>query len=123
MRIKRGIVKKSKHKKLLHLAKGYRMTYSKSYRRAKEAVMHAYQYSYSHRRRRKSQVRKEWIKIISAQLSKYNLSYNRFVNLLKTNHINLNRKIIAEIIINTPQDFVSLLSKLNTNSTTDKRYI
>jgi len=117
MRIKRGIIKNRRHKKILKLAKGYRMTYSKLYRRSKEAVMHAYQYSYSHRRRRKSQIRREWIKIISAQLSKHNFPYNRFISSLKTNHINLNRKVIAEMILNTPEDFVALLNKLNPNST------
>ena len=116
MRVKRGIIKNRKHKKILELAKGYRMTYSKSYRRAKEAVLHAHQYSYAHRRHRKSEIRKEWIKVISSQLSKYNIPYNKFINLLKVNNINLNRKIIAEMILNTPQDFFLLVNKLSQNS-------
>ena len=52
MRIKRGKTKKAKHKKVLKAAKGYRLSYSKLYRRAKEALLHAGQYSYNHRKKR-----------------------------------------------------------------------
>lgn len=115
MRIKRGIIKRKKHNKILKQAKGYRMTYSKSYRRAKEAILHSYHYSFAHRRRRRSQIRTEWIKIISSSLGNYNISYNQFINLLKKNNILINRKIIADMCINNPENFQNLVKILSTN--------
>ena len=114
MRIKRGETKRQKHNKVLELAKGYRMTYSKSYRRAKEAVRHAGQYSYAHRRRRSSQMRKEWIKVISASLSSMNLdlSYSKFINKLNTNNIEIDRKILAELALYKEDHFKQLVSEL-----------
>jgi large subunit ribosomal protein L20 len=97
MRIKRGVIKKPKHKKLLKAAKGYRMSYSKNYRRAIEAVMHADQYSFAHRRRRPSQMRNENIKTLSAALSEHSISYSKFAHNLKIAKVSLDRKILAHM--------------------------
>lgn len=109
MRIKRGITKRAKKKKVLSLAKGYRMSYSKLYKRAKEAVLHAGQYSYAHRRHRRAQMRNEWIKIISAGLVGTEMSYSKFINALKTKNIDLDRKVLAEMATNNPENFKSLV--------------
>ena len=113
MRVKRGENKRAKHKKVLQLAKGYRMTYHKLYRRAKEAVRHAGQYSYAHRKHRASQMRTEWIKIINSKLFNTEYSYSKFMNLLKTNNIVLDRKNLAEMIINTPEKFELILKEVS----------
>ena len=105
MRIKRGQVKKQKHKKILKLTKGYRMSYSKLYRKAKEAVLHAGSYSYSHRRHRRSQIRGEWIKILSSSLSQYKLSYSSFINSLSKKKVVIDRKNLAELATFQPEDF------------------
>ena len=112
MRIKRGKVKKQKHKKVLKLAKGYRMTYSKLYRRAKEAVLHAGNYSFAHRKRRKSQKRNEWIKTISAALTSTDMSYSQFIAKLKSNKIELDRKSMAIMITKNPKHFEVLVAEL-----------
>lgn len=112
MRVKRGETKRKTHKKILNLAKGYRMTYSKSYRRAMEAVRHAGQYSYAHRRRRSSQMREEWIKIIAAALSDKNISYNTFVSSMKKNNIEIDRKNLAEIILSNREHFDALVEEV-----------
>lgn len=112
MRVKRGETKRRSHKKILNLAKGYRMTYSKSYRRAMEAVRHAGQYSYAHRRRRSSQMREEWIKIIAAALSEKNISYSMFFSSLKKNNIELDRKNLAELILSNKAHFDSLVEEV-----------
>ncbi|MCS7317934.1 MAG: 50S ribosomal protein L20 [Candidatus Dojkabacteria bacterium] len=117
MRIKRGTNKRRRHKKILKLAKGYRMTYSRLYRRAKEAVLHAGQYSFAHRRRRRSQMRTEFIKIISSSLVPFGISYNKFINHLKTNNISINRKSLAEMCINSPEDFKTLVNQVVPSST------
>ena len=113
MRIKRGVTKNQKHKKVLKLAKGYRMSYSKLYRRAKEAVRHAGQYSYAHRKHRGSQLREEWVSVISAALSKHQLSYSKFISGLKTKNIELDRKMLSELAVYSPAHFDSIVSAIN----------
>lgn len=112
MRIKRGTTKQRRHEKILKLAKGYRMSYGKLYRRAKEAVLHAGQYSYAHRRHRRADLREEWIKTISAGLSNSNLSYSKFIGNLKKNNINLDRKVLAELVVNNPERFNKLVEEV-----------
>jgi len=111
MRIKRGTTKNQKHKKILKLAKGYRMTYSKLYRRAKEAVRHAGQYSYAHRKHRGSQMREQWIEVISAGLSKHGVSYSTFISALKKQNIELDRKVLAELAVYSPAHFDSIVAE------------
>lgn len=107
MRVKRGHAKNLKHKKVLKQAKGYRMTYHRLYRRAREAIMHAGQYSFSHRRQRRSQMRNQWIKIIAAGLSNTEdrPSYKDFVAGMKRNNIELDRKTLAYLAEEKPEDF------------------
>lgn len=113
MRVKRGTTKKQKHKKILKDAKGYRMSYSKNYRRALEAVAHAGQYSFAHRRRRPSQMRTENIKIISAALVNFNISYSSFINMLKAKKIEINRQIISTLANFHKESFENLVSEVS----------
>jgi large subunit ribosomal protein L20 len=112
MRVKRGKIKRQKHKKVLKAAKGYRLTYSKLYRRAKEATLHAGQYSYAHRRKRKNDFRKLWIQKINGALSNYDISYKRFIHSLKKSKIDLDRKILADLAENEPQAFKAVVEKV-----------
>ena len=109
MRIKRGVTKRNKKKKVISLASGYRMSYHKLYRRAKEAVLHAGQYSYAHRRQRASQMREEWIKTISAGLVGSTFSYSKFMNALKNKSITIDRKNLAELVVHNPAQFKNLV--------------
>lgn len=113
MRIKRGVSKQRRHKKILDSVKGYRMSYSKSYRRAKEAALHAGQYEYAHRRRRSSQFRTEWIKVLSASLSEHNITYSKFVALLKKNNVEIDRKNLAELAVHKPASFKSFVESIS----------
>ncbi len=113
MRIKRGHTKNLKHKKTLKLAKGYRMSYSKLYRRAKEAVRHAGSYSFTHRKHRKSQKREEWIKVISAALADKEISYSKFQFMLKQSKIEIDRKNLADMIINNSGHFDKLVTAVS----------
>jgi large subunit ribosomal protein L20 len=112
MRVKRGQTKRQKHNKILKQAKGYRMSYSKLYRRAKEAVRHAGNYNLAGRRHRRSQMREEWIKTISASLVGSNYSYSKFINALSKNKIEIDRKNLAFMAINNPDHFKSLVESL-----------
>jgi large subunit ribosomal protein L20 len=109
MRIKRGQGKHQKHKKALDAAKGYRLSYSKLYRRSQEALMHAGQYSMAHRRRRPGEFRKTWIKRINAALNEQGIKYNNFINLLKKNKIELDRKILAALALDHAQVFAEVV--------------
>ena len=111
MRIKRGKTKRKKHKKVLKLAKGYRLSYSKSYRRAKEARLHAGQYSFAHRKKRQNQFRRVWIQRINAALSEEGVSYSRFINKLKTAKIELDRKVLAGLALDYPEIFKAVVAK------------
>jgi len=112
MRIKRGVTKNQKHKKILKLAKGYRMTYSKLYRRAKEAVRHAGQYSYAHRKHRGSQIREQWVEVIAAALTKHEISYSKFIGALKKNNIEIDRKNLAELAVYNPAHFDTIITEI-----------
>ncbi|KXK26525.1 MAG: 50S ribosomal protein L20 [candidate division WS6 bacterium OLB20] len=109
MRVKRGITKKRKHKKVLEQTKGFRLSYSKLYRRAREALLHAKQYSYGHRRKRQGQFRRLWIERINAGLTESEMKYSTFIHNLKTKNIELNRKILADLALNHTSVFAEVV--------------
>jgi large subunit ribosomal protein L20 len=114
MRIKRGTTKKARHAKALDMAKGYRMSYHKVYRRAKEAILHAGQYSYAHRKHRRGQIRTEWIETISSALVAHNISYSKFVKGMKDKNVLIDRKNLSELIVYNQDAFnkvVELVTK------------
>lgn len=98
-RVKTGTTRRARHKKILKATKGYRGANSKLYKRAHEAYMHAGQYAYIGRKLRKRDMRKLWITRISAGVKQCdsNLSYSRFIHLLKEKNIAIDRKIMAEL--------------------------
>jgi large subunit ribosomal protein L20 len=114
MRIKRGLTKHRKHRKVVNAAKGYRLSYSKLFKRAHEARMHAGQYSFNGRKKRAGQFREVWITRINAALTKYSMKYSNFIKLLKVNKIELNRKMIAYLALDQEKVFAELVKTLNT---------
>ncbi|HIP42913.1 MAG TPA: 50S ribosomal protein L20 [Aquifex aeolicus] len=111
MRVK-GPSSRRKKKKILKLAKGYRGQRSRSYRRAKEAVMKALYYQYRDRKLRKREFRRLWIARINAAVRAYGLNYSTFINGLKKAGIELNRKILADIAVRDPQAFEQIVDKV-----------
>jgi len=110
-RVKRGFKKRKRRAKILKLAKGYWGARSRNYRTAKEAVEHALLYSYRDRRRRKRDFRRLWIIRIKAAANSNGLSYSRFIQGLKKLKIDLDRKILADLAVNSPSTFVRLAQK------------
>ncbi len=108
-RVKRGNVARNRRKKILKLAKGFRASLSVLYRQAKPAVFRALSYQYRDRRRRKRDFRKLWIARINGALFNTDLSYSRFINLLSKKDIKLNRKMLSEIAIKSPDAFSKLV--------------
>jgi len=105
MRVKGGTTLKRRHKKVLKSAKGYWMTRSKLYKVANQAVMHAGQYSYAHRRRKPSQMRRVWITRLSAATKENGSSYRAFIDMLKKNKVELDRKVLSDIAYKNPEVF------------------
>lgn len=112
MRIKRGASKKQKHKKVLKQTKGFRLSYSKLYRRAREALLHAGQYSFNDRRKRRGQFRRLWIKRINAALTKHEVKYSQFINKLSKSNISLNRKVLADLALDHPTVFDDVVNEI-----------
>ena len=108
-RVKKGITKSYKHKKILKAAKGYFGARSKLVRTAKEAVMHAGSYAYAGRKQRKQQKRTLWITKINAALGE-DLSYSEFISNLKKSKVELDRKILADIAEKDPKSFSKIIS-------------
>lgn len=108
-RVKRGNVARNRRKKVLKLAKGFRASLSVIYRQAKPAVFRALSYQYRDRRRRKRDFRKLWIARINGALFNTTLNYSRFMQLVSKKNIKLNRKMISEISIQSPESFDELV--------------
>lgn len=108
MRVKGPSSKKHK-KKILKLAKGYYGQKHRSYRKAKEQVMHSLSYAYRDRRDRKRQFRALWITRINAAARLNGLSYSQFINGLKKAGIKLDRKILADMAVNDMEAFAKLV--------------
>ncbi|XBC37776.1 MAG: 50S ribosomal protein L20 [Buchnera aphidicola (Meitanaphis elongallis)] len=108
-RVKRGVVARARHKKVLKNAKGYYGARSRTYRSACQAVIKAGQYAYRDRRQKKRQFRKLWIIRINAAVRKNQISYSQFIYGLKQASINIDRKILSEIAIFDSYAFDSLV--------------
>jgi large subunit ribosomal protein L20 len=109
-RVKRGVTKHHRHKKILKLAKGYRGAKSKLFRPANEQVLKSLSYAYAHRKDKKGDFRKLWIARINAAARLNGLSYSRMMNGLKLAGIAVNRKMLADLAINNEAAFAELVN-------------
>lgn len=113
-RTKTGVVRSRRHKKILKLAKGFRGTNSRLFKRAHEAVLHAGQYAYVGRKLRKRDMRRLWITRMSAAVKMVDekLNYSQFIRLLKKNNVSLDRKTLSSLAINDFETFKSIVQKV-----------
>jgi len=116
MRVKRGVTAKARHKKYLKQAKGYRGGRSKLYRSAREAVERGLNYAYRDRKQKKRNFRKLWIVRINAAARENGMSYSRFMNGLKQNGVELNRKVLADMAVNDKEGFAKLAEMAKTEA-------
>ena len=110
-RAKGGFKTRRRHKKILKLAKGYRGSRSKLYKRANEAVIRAGEHAFAGRRIRRRDLRRLWITRINGALTKYDMNYSTFINGLKKANIDLNRKTLSEMAINEPDAFEQVVTQ------------
>lgn len=112
VRVKRGSVARKRRKKLLKLAKGFRGAHSSLFRIAKQQVLKSLRYSYAGRKNKKRNYRRLWIARINAGVRPYNMSYSKFIYLLKQSNVSLNRKILSQLVILDSFAFQKLISIL-----------
>jgi large subunit ribosomal protein L20 len=111
-RVKRGVTAHARHKKILALAKGFRGRRKNVFRIAKQAVMKAGQYAYRDRRTRKRVFRQLWIARINAASRQAGVTYSQFMAGLKKARIEIDRKMLAELAVNDPAAFGSIVDKV-----------
>ena len=109
MRVKRGVVSRRKHNKLLEQAAGYRGSRSKLVRTAKQAVLQAGSYAYTGRKNRKRDFRSLWITRISEAAKEQEFSYSKLMDRLKKANIMLDRKMLADMVATDPETFTNLV--------------
>ncbi len=111
-RVKTGIVRRRKHKKILKQAKGFYGGRRKHFRKAKEQLEHSLVYAYRDRRAKKREFRKLWIIRINAACRLQDINYSTFMHGLKTLGIELDRKILADMAMNDIESFNSLVAQV-----------
>lgn len=107
-RVKTGVVRRRRHKKVLKLARGFYSGRRKHFRKAKEQLERSLVYAYRDRRRKKRDFRRLWIVRINAACRLNDLSYSRFINGLKKAGIELDRKILADLAMNDAVAFAKI---------------
>jgi large subunit ribosomal protein L20 len=110
-RVKRGVIARARHKKVLQKAKGYYGARSRVYRVAKQAVIKAGQYAYRDRRQKKRQFRALWIVRINAAARENGLSYSRLIDGLNRAAIAIDRKVLADLAVQDKPAFAALAEK------------
>lgn len=107
-RVKRGVITKRRHKRLLKQTKGFWGQRSNIFKRAKETLMRAMRFAYIGRRLKKRDFRSLFITRIGAACKQEGLSYSRFMHGLKVNNVGINRKMLSQIAIFEPEAFAQL---------------
>lgn len=117
-RVKNGIIRHKRHKRILKAAKGYRGSKSKVYRVAKQQVLRSGNYAYVHRKLKKRDFRKLWIARINAAARENGTTYSRMMHGLKVAGVDIDRKVLADLAVNDPQGFTELaeISKQSINA-------
>lgn len=108
-RVKRGVTKHARHKKIIDAASGYRGRRKNTFRIANQAVEKAGQYAYIGRKLKKRQFRALWIQRINAAARLHGMTYGRFMDGLKKSGITLDRKVLADMAGNEPESFKALV--------------
>ncbi|PKB82995.1 MAG: 50S ribosomal protein L20 [SAR202 cluster bacterium Io17-Chloro-G9] len=109
-RVKRGVTKHARHKKVLMAARGYHGSSHRNYKWAKEALLHAWDHAYRNRRERKGDFRRLWIIRIGAACRQAGTTYSRFIYGLKKAGVELDRKMLADLAVRDQPAFDKLLA-------------
>ena len=109
MRVKRGTTHVKRRKNILKKTKGYRWGRKKKIKLAKEAILHAGAHAYRDRRRKKREFRNLWTIKINAAVRQHDLTYSKFIKILKDAKVELDRKVLADMAEHDPKVFEALI--------------
>ena len=109
-RVKNAVNSLKKRRVALERAHGYRGQRSRLYRMAKQQLLHSLVYAYNDRRKRKGDFRRLWIQRINAAARANGITYNRFIQGLNLAGVEVDRRILAELAVNDPNTFASLVA-------------
>ena len=112
MRVKRGVTTKRKHKKITAQTKGMVKSRRTSVKKAKEALLKSWSYQYRDRRNKKRDLRALWITRFGNFTKSQGISYSKFIAGLKTNHIEIDRKILAELAVKEPNALKVIIERV-----------
>jgi large subunit ribosomal protein L20 len=104
-RVKGGVMAQKRRRNILDEAKGYRLQRSKKKRAAREAIFHAQVHAFNHRKDKKGDFRRLWTVRINAALMPHGIKYSRFIKMLKDKNIELDRKVLSTIAVESPEAF------------------
>jgi len=104
-RVKGGTTPNKRRKNILAQTKGYRFGRSNKLREAREAIYHAQLHAFDHRKDKKGDFRRLWTVRINAALRPLDMKYNRFIKALSDKNIGLNRKMLAQLALERPEQF------------------
>ena len=107
--VSRGVTKTARHKKILGMAKGMRGRAGTCYRIAHERVEKSLQYAYRDRRKKKSDFRSLWIARINAAVRELGMTYSVFMNAMAKANVALDRKVLADMAVNSPAEFKAVV--------------
>jgi large subunit ribosomal protein L20 len=110
-RVKRGVPAHRRHKKILALTKGHKGQRHRVFKRANESMLHSLDYAYKHRRERKGDFRKLWIARINAGARLNGISYSRLIHGLNVAGIQIDRKMLADLAVRSPDAFAEVAKK------------
>ncbi|MFH1090124.1 MAG: 50S ribosomal protein L20 [Pseudomonadota bacterium] len=108
MRVRGGFKSRHRHKKYLKAAKGFQGGRRSLYHSAREAVERGLAFAYRDRKLRKREFRRLWVVRINAAAREHGLSYSRFMDGLKKAHVEMDRKVLADLAVRDPQAFARL---------------
>jgi large subunit ribosomal protein L20 len=107
-----SVASKARRKKVLKMAKGYFGRRKNVWTVAKNAVEKGLTYAYGDRKDKKRNFRALWIQRINAGVREHDMSYSEFMGKLKSNNIELNRKVLADLALNNPEAFKAIVNKV-----------
>ncbi|MFO3798036.1 MAG: 50S ribosomal protein L20 [Anaerolineales bacterium] len=110
-RVKTGPYRHRRHKKVLKMTKGQRMTRHILFRRANEALLKSLWYAHRDRRTRKRDLRKLWIARINAAARLNGTTYSRLIGAMRKAGILINRKMLADLAVRDPQAFAAIVTQ------------
>ena len=108
-RIRRGVIRRKRHKKILKMTKGHQGGRHTLFRQANESMLKAYSYAFAHRRERKGDMRKLWNIKINAAARANGISYSKLIHGLRLSGVEVNRKMLADLAMRDADAFTQIV--------------